>query len=206
MQEPFSVLFSLGNLWAHWDGLAKIRAYIPSSYSLRPFYVAFAFVGMSSWVFSSVFHTRDFRLTEELDYFAAGASVLYGLYYTPIRIFRLDLPTPRRRSVLRAWSLLCATLYMVHVGYLKGVRWDYTYNMAANVTAGIIQNVLWSWFSVHRYRRSRRVWAIWPGIAVAWIMFAMSMELFDFPPWAGYIDAHSLWHFLTIGPTVLWYK
>ncbi|KFH43623.1 hypothetical protein ACRE_056120 [Hapsidospora chrysogenum ATCC 11550] len=206
MQEPFSVLFSLGNLWAHWDGLSKIRAYIPSSYSLRPFYVALAFVGMSSWVFSSVFHTRDFRLTEELDYFAAGASVLYGLYYTPVRVFRLDLPTPRRRSVLRAWSLLCATLYVMHVAYLKGVRWDYTYNMAANVTAGIIQNVLWCWFSVHRYRKSRRVWTIWPGIVVAWVMFAMSMELFDFPPWAGCIDAHSLWHFLTIGPTVLWYN
>ena len=206
MQEPFSVLFSLGNLWAHWTGLHKIRAHIPRSYSLRPFYVGFAYVGMASWIFSSIFHTRDFRVTEELDYFAAGASVFYGMYYTPIRIFRLDKPTPRRRSVLRAWSLLCAMLYAMHVGYLKLIRWDYTYNMAANVTAGIIQNLLWSWFSFDKYRRSKRMWATWPGLAVAWIMFAMSMELFDFPPWFGCVDAHSLWHFLTIGPTVLWYK
>jgi hypothetical protein len=206
MQEPFSVLFSLGNLWAHWDGLRKVRANMPASYTLRPFYVALARVGMASWVFSSIFHTRDFQATEELDYFAAGASVFYGMYYTPVRIFRLDRPTPRRRSVLRAWTLLCTLLYACHIGYLKLVRWDYTYNMAANIAAGIVQNILWSWFSYDKYRTSRRTWAIWPGLVVAWVMFAMSMELFDFPPWFACIDAHSLWHLMTIAPTILWYK
>ncbi|KAG5985678.1 hypothetical protein E4U54_005887 [Claviceps lovelessii] len=206
MQEPFSVLFSLGNLYAHYDGLGKIKQRIPASYTLRPFYVLLAQIGIASWVFSAVFHTRDFQLTEELDYFAAGASVLYGMYYTPIRIFRLDRPSPRRRSVLRAWTLFCLALYVCHVGYLKGVRWDYTYNMAANVMAGIVQNILWSWFSITSYRRSGSLWSIVPGVVVAWVMVAMSMELFDFPPWLGCIDAHSLWHLMTIGPTVLWYN
>ncbi|PTB69933.1 Per1-like protein [Trichoderma citrinoviride] len=206
MQEPFSVLFSLGNFWAHWQGLKKVRARIPAGYSLRPYYEAFSYFGLASWVFSSIFHTRDFAATEQLDYFAAGASVLYGMYYTPVRIFRLDRPSPRRRSVVRAWTLLCILLYACHVGYLKGVSWDYTYNMAANVVLGVIQNALWSWFSFDRYRKSRRVWAMWPGLAVAWVMFAMSMELFDFPPWLGCIDAHSLWHLMTIGPTILWYN
>ncbi|POR31261.1 Protein PER1 [Tolypocladium paradoxum] len=206
MQEPFSVLFSLGNLYAHWDGLRKLRALIPAAYPLRPWYEWLARIGIASWLFSALFHTRDFQATEELDYFAAGASVLYGMYYTPIRVFRLDRPTPRRRSVLRAWTLLCALLYLAHVAYLKLVRWDYAYNMAANVAAGIVQNILWSWFSYDRYRTSRRMWAIWPGFVVAWVMFAMSMELFDFPPWLGCIDAHSLWHLMTIAPTFLWYN
>ena len=206
MQEPFSVLFSLGNLWAHYDGLQKIHAQVPRSYTLRPFYEVLAYVGIASWILSAIFHTRDFPLTEQLDYFAAGANVLYGMYYTPVRIFRLDRPSPRRRSLLRAWTVLCAVLYCCHVGYLKGVTWDYTYNMAANVAAGVVQNILWSWFSVDRFRKSRRLWATWPGLVVAWVMFAMSMELFDFPPWFGSIDAHSLWHLMTIGPTVLWYK
>ncbi|CAG9939141.1 unnamed protein product [Clonostachys rosea f. rosea IK726] len=175
MQEPLSVLWSLGNLLAHWDGLRKVRASIPPSYPLRPFYVALAWVGIASWSFSALFHTRDFPVTEQLDYFAAGANVLYGMYYTPIRIFR-------------------------------GIRWDYTYNMAANVACGIVQNILWSWFSYDRYRKSRRTWAIWPGLVVCWVMFAMSMELFDFPPWFGTVDAHSLWHLMTIFPTILWYN
>ncbi|OAA79421.1 Mn2+ homeostasis protein Per1 [Akanthomyces lecanii RCEF 1005] len=206
MQEPFSVLFSLGNLWAHWDGLAKVRARIPARYTMRPFYVALAYVGIASWVCSAVFHTRDFPATEQLDYFAAGANVLYGTYYAPIRVFRLDRATPNRRSVLRAWTLLCVLLYCAHVAYLKGVRWDYAYNMTANIAVGIVQNILWTWFSVQKYRESKRLWTTWPGLVVAWVTFAMSMELFDFPPWLGSIDAHSLWHLMTIAPTILWYN
>jgi len=153
-----------------------------------------------------IFHTRDFQLTEELDYLAAGASVLYGLYYALIRIFRLDQGGKNTRSVLRAWTFLCMGLYVGHVIYLKGFAWDYTYNMTANVVVGIIQNIMWSWFSWEKYRTSGRIWAMWPGLAVAWIILAMSLELLDFPPWLGCLDAHSLWHLGTVAPTVLWYK
>ena len=206
MQEPFSVLFSLLNFLAHQNGLVKVRATIPESYPLRPYYVLLSYFGMASWVFSMIFHTRDFQLTEELDYLAAGASVLYSLYYTPIRIFRLDQGGKKTKSVLKAWTVLCIGLYAGHVIYLKGFAWDYTYNMAANVTVGIIQNIMWSWFSWEKYRTSGRTWTTWPGLAVAWIMLAMSLELLDFPPWLGCLDAHSLWHLGTVAPTVLWYK
>ncbi|KAM0503407.1 hypothetical protein ACHAP9_003755 [Verticillium nonalfalfae] len=206
MQEPASVLFSLGNLVAHRDGLRKLRAAIPTAYPLHPFYVLLAQVGIASWVFSAVFHTRDSTATEQLDYFAAGASVLYGLYYTVVRIFRLYRATPRRRSVLRAWSLLCALLYAAHVAYLKGVAWDYTYNMAANVAVGMVQNALWVWYSYSKYRETKRAWAVWPGLVVASVITVMSLELFDFAPVWGALDAHSLWHLGTIAPTVLWYN
>lgn len=207
VQEPASVLFSAANLWAHAQGLAKIRAALPATYTLRPFYVALAHVGVASWLASCLFHTRDFPLTETLDYLGAGLNVLYGLYYTVAHHFRLDRPTPRRRTLLRAWTLLCAALYAAHVGYLTLWRWDYSYNMAANVACGLVQNALWSWYSWRRYRHTRRGWAAWPGFAVAWIILAMSLELFDFAPvgWRS-VDAHSLWHLGTVGPTVLWYK
>ncbi len=206
MQEPFAVIFSLLNFLAHDSGMAKLREHIPPSYPLRRFYLLFGYFGLASWIFSMVFHARDFPLTEKLDYFAAGASVLYGLYYTPIRIFRLDRRTPRRQSVLRAWTLLCVMMYVAHVAYLSLWRWDYTYNMAANVAVGTLSNILWSGFSVARYRRLQSTWAAWPGLIVAWIVLAMSLELLDFPPWGGMIDAHSLWHLGTVVPTVWWYK
>lgn len=206
MQEPFSVLFSLGNMMAHQNGLAKLQQSIPASYPLRPYYVLFAYFGMATWVFSSVFHVRDFRLTEQLDYFAAGAGVLYGMYYTPIRVFRLDRPTPRRQSFLRLWAVFCCLLYAAHVAYLKLWRWNYSYNMMANVVVGLVQNSLWSYFSWRKWRDSHKSWAIWPGVIVAWLMMVMSLELLDFPPLWGALDAHSLWHLGTIGPTILWYK
>jgi post-GPI attachment to proteins factor 3 len=205
MQEPFSVLFSLFNYLAHRHGLSRLRATIPSTYPLRPYYEYLGYFGLTSWVFSMLFHTRDFNLTEKLDYFAAGASVLYGLYLSAIRIFRLDRPSPPYKpSLLRAWTLLCVILYACHVGYLTLWSWDYTYNMAANVVVGVLQNLLWSWFSVARYRKLKKGWAAWPGLIVAWVIMAMSLELFDFPPWGGYVDAHALWHLGTVVPTIWW--
>ncbi|KAE9985605.1 hypothetical protein BLS_006688 [Venturia inaequalis] len=210
IQEPFSVLFSLFNYLAHANGLSKIRESIPQSYPLRKYYVIFAYFGLTSWVFSMIFHTRDYPLTEKLDYFAAGGSVMYGMYYTPVRIFRMDNPSdpsnPRVASVLRLWTGLCITLYILHVTYLSLWSWDYTYNMAANVIVGVTQNLLWSGYSIHRYRKSGRFWAAWPGLIVAWIIMAMSLEVFDFAPWGGMIDAHSLWHLGTVGPTIWWYN
>ncbi|OAG40161.1 hypothetical protein AYO21_05639 [Fonsecaea monophora] len=206
IQEPFSVLFSLMNFLAHRNGMQRIRESIPARYPLRPYYLAFGYFGLASWIFSMIFHTRDFNITEKLDYFAAGASVLYGLYYSPIRVFRLDQNDPMKQSILRAWTVLCILLYVAHVTYLTAWSWDYTYNMAANVVAGIVQNLLWSWFSVTRYRKLQKSWAAWPGLIVAWIIMAMSLELFDFPPMAGMIDAHSLWHLGTVIPTIWWYS
>lgn len=132
---------------------------------------------------------------------------MYGLYYTPVRIFRLDDEGHAvKQSVLRLWTVLCAGLYIAHVSYLAFWRFDYTYNMAANVAVGVVSNLLWTFFSVQRYRRIGRLWAIWPGLIVAWIILAMSLELFDFAPWWGMLDAHSLWHLGTVGPTIWWYN
>ncbi|KAF1837020.1 Mn2+ homeostasis protein-like protein Per1 [Decorospora gaudefroyi] len=208
LQEPFSVLFSLLNYWAHAWGLTQVRERIPRSYGMRPYYIVFAYVGMTSWVASMVFHARDFKITERVDYFAAAANVLYGLFYAPIRVWRLDHRpgTPRKRSLRRVWTVLCALLYLLHVGYLSLWRWDYTYNMAANVGVGVVANVLWTGFSVVQYRRIGRTWAVWPGVCVAWIVMAMGLELLDFAPWGGMVDAHCLWHLGTVVPTVLWYN
>jgi hypothetical protein len=211
MQEPASVLFSLFNFLAHDDGITKVREHIPASYPLRKYYLLFGYFGLASWMSSMIFHTRDFNLTEKLDYFAAGASVMYGLYFAVIRIFRLDQPKASGAStnnisttLLRVWTYLCASLWLLHVSYLSFVTFDYTYNMAANVVVGIIQNILWTWFSVQRYRKVGRLWAAWPGLIVAWVVLAMSLELFDFAPWGGMVDAHALWHLGTVGPTI-WY-
>ncbi|KAL0680279.1 hypothetical protein Bca4012_008260 [Brassica carinata] len=33
---------------------------------------------------------------------------------------------------------------------------------------------------------------------------AMLLEIYDFPPYGGYFDAHSIWHFATVPLTILW--
>lgn len=58
MQEPFSVLFSLGNLWVHWRGLQMLARRVPDSNRLKPWLKAAAWIQMNTWLWSSVFHTR----------------------------------------------------------------------------------------------------------------------------------------------------
>lgn len=204
VQEPFSVLFSLLNGYAHYRGLRSLRRELPHHYALRSYYHTFAYAGLFCWFWSAVFHTRDFVFTERMDYFGAGANVLYGLYYCPIRVFRLY--RPQFRAHLRLWGYVCLAAYLAHVGFLLFVRWDYTYNMAANVAVGTASNVLWTYFSIVHYRKLKRFWAAWPGLLVAWLIMAMSLELLDFPPLADALDAHALWHAMTILPTVWWYR
>lgn len=207
MQEVFSVLFSFLNFLAHYYGLKWVETSIPASYPLRKYYVGLAYCGFASWTFSMIFHVRDFPLTEKLDYWAAGASVLYGLYLAVIRIVRLDQERPRFKPTLRRlWTFICLGLYIAHVSYLTFWSWDYTYNMIANVVVGVLQNLLWTALSIYRYRKDpKKSWTAWPAMIVLWISLAMSLELFDFPPWWGLVDAHSLWHLGTVIPTVWWY-
>lgn len=155
-----------------------------------------------------IFHTRDFRVTEQLDYFAAGATVLYGLYYTPIRIFRLytGAPGSQKEALLKFSTAICVAAYIAHVSYLKLWSWDYTYNMAANVVCGLLQNVLWVGWSIKEYRRTRMGWTLWPVGVVLWVLAVMSLEVLDFPPIWGVLDAHSLWHAGTVAPVVAFYK
>jgi hypothetical protein len=204
VQEPFSVIFSILNGYVHYVGLHSLRRELPKNYPLALYYRWFSYVGMFCWFWSSVFHTRDFVFTERMDYFGAGANVMYGLYYTPLRVFRLY--RPRFRNVVRIWGYVCLAAYLAHVYYLQFVRWDYTYNMAANVFVGAVTNLLWTYFSIFHYTKLKRFWAAWPGLIVTWLIMAMSLELLDFPPVADALDAHALWHAATILPAMWWYR
>ncbi|KAF8248272.1 Per1-like protein [Wilcoxina mikolae CBS 423.85] len=204
VQEPFSVLFSILNGYAHYNGLHSLHHELPKNYALASYYRWFSYIGMFCWFWSTIFHTRDFIFTERMDYFGAGANVLYGLYYSPIRIFRLYRPQYRR--TVRIWGYVCIAAYLAHVYYLQFVRWDYTYNMAANVVVGALTNCLWTYFSIQHYTKLRRFWAAWPGLIVTWLIMAMSLELLDFPPIADALDAHALWHAMTILPAIWWYR
>ncbi|CAN6886533.1 unnamed protein product [Brassica oleracea] len=36
--------------------------------------------------------------------------------------------------------------------------------------------------------------------------YAMLLEIYDFPPYGGYFDAHSIWHLATVPLTILWWS
>ncbi|KAI0792636.1 Per1-like protein [Abortiporus biennis] len=228
MQEPASVAFSLLNLYFHARGIREVKRRLPNDHPMRSYYIGFGLVSINAWVWSSVFHTRDLPATEKLDYFSAAAAILYALYYTVIRIFHL-YPLDRVRlvtthssnsdpsGVRTLWKFACLILFLGHVSYLTLLpRFDYTYNMAFNLIIGMTHNLLWLLYSlpssvpiVHRFpsraRTYRPSYACKAAVFVALTTAATALELFDFPPWAGVIDAHALWHLSTAPIAAFWY-
>jgi hypothetical protein len=206
MQEPFSVLFSLLNYLAHSWGMTQLRETVSPSYPFRKYYIMLGYVGCVSWAFSMLFHTRDSLLTERLDYFAAGAQVLYGLYLAVLRIFRLDKRDPAiKPSLRRVWTAFCCLLYVLHVGTLSH-SWSYSRNMVANVVVGALQNLLWIGFSWTQFREKGMWYSVLPGLLAASVTAVMSLELLDFAPVGRMVDAHALWHAATAPLAVAWYQ
>ncbi|KAK9380757.1 Per1-like protein, partial [Kockiozyma suomiensis] len=212
IQEPASVIFSILNFVPHYIAFkyfisshAQIDD-VRSGFYMRKYYIMITVVGMNAWIWSSVFHCRDFTLTERLDYFSAGITVMSGFYFAMIRIFRLDRPSKRfPRSIL---SVICVLAVALHISYLSFIKFSYSYNMAANVAVGLLQNFLWTYFSIKSYFFSGKKdsLSLVPLGNVLLLGAAMSLELFDFAPFLDAIDAHSLWHAATILPSFWYYR
>ncbi|KAL0947663.1 hypothetical protein HGRIS_013751 [Hohenbuehelia grisea] len=224
MQEPASVAFSMLNLWAHARGFSKVRRRIDNSHPMKSYYIMWSFTSINAWIWSSVFHTRDLPVTEKLDYFSAALAILYALYYVVLRLFHI-YPTSRNRLTIpsepssglihKAWSSICIMLYLGHVSYLALLpRFDYTYNMIFNLAVGLTHNILWVVYSLPfatlrrfpaRSKSYRPRFVSKAAIFVALTTAATALELFDFPPWRGSIDVHSLWHLSTVPISLYWY-
>ncbi|KAJ2451714.1 hypothetical protein EV183_003430 [Coemansia sp. RSA 2336] len=198
VQEPASVLFSIMNGVMHVRSWKLVQS-LPRIHPMRRWLSVFVVLGTWSWFCSAVFHTRDFPLTEKLDYFSAGLNVLYIFFLGTVRMLRLS--SWRQTRVV---ALACAIPYLLHVGYLSFVRFDYGYNMMANAIVGLLSNFVWFAVTVQAYRNGQPFW--WkPALLIVLTDLAFSLEAFDFPPFADTLDAHSLWHAATIPIVAHWY-
>ncbi|OBA20177.1 Per1-domain-containing protein [Metschnikowia bicuspidata var. bicuspidata NRRL YB-4993] len=244
IQEFFSALFSVANFVPHFIGFRKVsqlRQRMPKERAaLNPVLrnvQLLAFVTMCAWTCSTVFHIRDFLITERLDYYFAGLTVLTGLYAIGYRYLRLYLQS--RQAYSWIWTALCMTAYVYHLRRLV-TDWLYTYNMRANIVVGVLQNVVWglTCFSLYSkfykqeisgeraidlthlnyiqrgriifgsfFAKSAKLYSLYPLLLCGIVILGMSLEIFDFAPILGdLIDAHSLWHLVTVFPALLgWY-
>ena len=82
------------------------------------------------------------------------------------------------------------------------VRFDYGLHMQVCVALGVLQSLLWvSWTQATRHPQR------WPLLTlVVGIHLTSLLELLDFAPVGGCLDAHALWHACTPPATLLWYR
>lgn len=58
IQEPLSMIFSLGNLYIHLKGLSQVRRRVRKENKLRRWLEALAMIQVNTWFWSAVFHSR----------------------------------------------------------------------------------------------------------------------------------------------------
>ncbi|XP_042506275.1 post-GPI attachment to proteins factor 3-like isoform X2 [Macadamia integrifolia] len=187
LQEPASVAFSLLNLAVQFHGWVSffILSYykLPLRQSKKTYYeytglwLIYGLLSVNSWFWSAVFHSRDVDLTEKLDYCSVVILLGYSLILAILRSFSVREEAAR---VMVAAPLIA--FVTTHLLYLNFYKFDYA------------QLILWAvWVGITRHP-SR--WKLWVDVVGGGL--AMLLEIFDFPPYWGFLDAHSLWHAATI--------
>ncbi|KAG0661567.1 hypothetical protein C6P44_002684 [Monosporozyma unispora] len=218
-QEFFSVIFSIGNFIPHYQGYQRLKAkFISPKTSLYNNilinYTYVAIAGMAAWTASSIFHFRDLIVTEKLDYFFAGLTVLSAFHALFARMTRLYL----YKTLSLIFTGCVVFIFIIHLLRLY-IDWSYTYNMRFNVFFGILQYGLLVFLAyqnyqslkrqrdtVYNYRTRMIKLCVVPVVLVLVTAMAMSLELFDFFSYNFQIDAHALWHAATIIPSHYLYE
>ncbi|KAM1332335.1 hypothetical protein FF1_008404 [Malus domestica] len=207
IQEPASVAFSVLNLATHFHGWISFFILLYYNLPLRRdkktyYYFAslwhiYALLSLTSWFASAVFHSKDVDLTEKLDYSCAVAILGYSLILSILRSF--DVKDDAVRVMVAAPLLAFVT---THILYLNFYKLDYGWNMQVCVVMAVVQLLLWAvWAGVTRHPSRWKLWVVVVGGGLA-----MLLEIYDFPPYYGFLDAHAAWHATTIPLTYIWWS
>ncbi|KAJ6358439.1 hypothetical protein OIU76_000196 [Salix suchowensis] len=206
-QEPVSVALSALNLAIQFHGWVSffilIYYKLPLTPSKKTYYEytglwhIYGILSMNLWFWSAVFHSRDVELTEKLDCSSAVALLGFSLILAVLRAF--SMRDEAARVMVSAPIIAFVT---THILYLNFFNLDYGLNMKVCVAMGVAQLLIWAvWASATRHPSRFKLW-----VAVIGGGLAMLLEIYDFPPYQGYVDAHALWHATTIPLTYLWWS
>ena len=207
MQEIASVFLSLLNLAVHLYVLLIFKRRMSGRYPIRwrlspytPLYIIQIALSVNAWLWSAIFHGRDTPTTEKFDYFSAGGLIAFNLILSLVRV------TQQEPQLM--WVVIGSPItlyYLKHCRRMLTVLFDYGGHVQLCIIAGVIQSIVWI------------VWALFTragqkhpsrGLLLTFIALvntAMLLEVLDFPPILGLVDAHALWHAATIPLTVVWY-
>mmetsp|Transcript_13774 Transcript_13774/g.29673 ORF Transcript_13774/g.29673 Transcript_13774/m.29673 type:complete len:394 (+) Transcript_13774:155-1336(+) len=159
-------------------------------------WLTYAALHSNAWLCSAVFHTRDTHTTERFDYCAADAVVAFSLAAIAVRILQ-----PRSRVAAAAACAAVAAGLVLHMRYMLTVKFDYGWNMKLCLCTGVVQAVAWAaWCHAVRHPYRQRMYT-----CLLLVHAAMLLEVLDFPPFGGYLDAHALWHATTIPLVYMFY-
>eukprot|EP00457_Paulinella_chromatophora_P004003 gb/GEZN01004013.1/.p1 GENE.gb/GEZN01004013.1/~~gb/GEZN01004013.1/.p1 ORF type:complete len:312 (+),score=10.48 gb/GEZN01004013.1/:398-1333(+) len=185
MQELASVVFSIANAVPNLILYRRFGRPDLRRHRMTPVWRCYSLAAINTWVWSTVFHARDFFLTERLDYYFS-ANFVYASAWASV------IYTQRVRSWFGRLTLTLATgaMWLSHIGYLHYVHMDYGLHVQISICLFVMYIGLWLSYAWAHWQSHTWQLVLSLGITLA----AAAMEVGDFPPFLGLFDAHSLWH------------
>jgi len=192
-------------------------------------------VTMGAWVSSTIFHIRDFPTTEKLDYYFAGATVLSSFHGIAARLMELHKTTLWRWVFFLVCILAFAGhIYRLETDWLYtyNMQANIAVGILQNICLGkLCFNIYSQYYREEQldrqnqnlnhltymesskmllssfYGRSPKLYSLYALFLASIVAVGLSLEVFDFPPvFFDLVDAHSLWHLVTIVPVYYgWY-
>jgi hypothetical protein len=181
---------------------------------MRPHLALYPYVALTAWLSSAVFHAKKTRRSTWIDYSAALLFLAHGLWLTLRRVAGEEGRTAA--NILGA----CFAIWLVgRLGEMQRDRISFDLHMHTCIAIAVCTITLWLlWLLLggggggnvvggkkvrqlpHPLNRFRCL-----ACQVAFAAASM-LELFDFPPIWGILDAHSLWHLATVPLGFQWYE
>ncbi|KGG52663.1 hypothetical protein DI09_148p50 [Mitosporidium daphniae] len=195
MQEFFSVLFSLGNLYVHRAGymhLIQTMNMIRLKDSCISLYTYFYYLNIATWLSSAAFHARDKPLTQFFDYSLALANVIYMAYIAIVRVFVNLGP-----EFLRLLALILGIYWAIHMYIMQVYHFDYSKHMKLCGFFAAVQTFVWIFWSFIENRSSEELSHLYWFLEV--MLLSVLVSAADFPPFfCKLLDSHALWHAITM--------
>lgn len=202
LQEPASVIFSLGNALPHIHNIAYNRKdYLKTGAPFGKYILIYSVVSLLAWFASAFFHARKIEPFIAFDYIFAFLLISYGLW---LAIYRFWWELYRNRYYF--FFLLFSSIYYAGVLYqileMLNDRVLFGDHMQLSIGLSIGHAVVWLLFVLISSSPNKSYCVF----CQVWFGAASLLELFDFPPYFGYFDAHALWHAATIPLGFFWFR
>lgn len=196
-------------------------------------YMVLVVVSVVGWTFSTLFHTRDNNITETLDYFGAAGIILANFNAIMVRYFDLFRSKNHQRrfvfqcglitvfvlhccKLLRRWDYLYNMAFGLFFGLSSLALWILHSLAVSRIVAKNphffnnsiqllpFETKILSKLEHVGFAESKYIPTL-PVFLNIWMVLGMAFELMEFDPVWGIFDAHSMWHFFTIFPSLIWY-
>ncbi|KAD4981876.1 hypothetical protein E3N88_18547 [Mikania micrantha] len=226
IEEPAAVAFSALNLAVQFHGWVSFFILVNYKLPLRPtrqtyyeytgLWHIYGTLSMNFLFWSAVYHSRVVEMTEKLNYSSAAAILGFSLIVAILRAFSVRSEATR---VMVAAPLIA--FVTTHILYLNCYQFDYGCEFEGmrlivdtdkNRVSSIPTNEVCLTLAVAQLL----VWVVWAGVSnhpSRWKIRLVSVgeclivffQIYDFPPFWGFLDAHGISHAIAIPISYIWW-